>query len=115
MKMYRATAEERRKYRTRASLKGTERCRLSVFRSERHIYVQAIDDQKGVTLASASSLEKICPTKGNRHGAQWVGDQIAQRLLACGISKVVFDRGSYRFHGRVKELADAARSKGLDF
>ncbi len=95
------------------------RPRLSVFRSGRHIYVQIIDDRKGVTLAAASSLEKDArgrlKTGADVAAAGEVGKMIAERALKAGIKEVVFDRGGYRFHGRVKALAEAARSGGLSF
>lgn len=112
---------ERRKRRTRASLakKSGGRVRLSVFRSSKHIYVQLIDDAQGKTLASASTLE--ADLKGNLKtgadvaAATAVGKLIAERALKAGITEVVFDRGGYIYHGRVKALADAAREGGLSF
>ena len=93
--------------------------RLSVFRSNSHIYAQVIDDAKGVTLAAASSVDKDVrgKIKSGRdvEAAGEVGKLIAERALAAGIKDVVFDRGGYRYHGRVKALADAARSGGLAF
>lgn len=90
--------------------------RLSVFRSERHIYAQIIDDIKGVTLCTASSLEKAFSGKGsNVEAAGVVGKTIAERAVKAGIKEVVFDRGGYKYHGRVKALADSARSSGLEF
>lgn len=91
--------------------------RLSVFRSERHIYAQIIDDTKGVTLCSASSLEKGSRLdKGsNVEAAEKIGKLVAERAKEKGISKVVFDRGGYQYHGRVKALADGARANGLEF
>ncbi len=100
--------------------KGTEeRPRLVVFRSNRYIYVQAVDDTKGHTIASASTLEKdlresLTSTK-NIEAAKKVGELIAKRLLERNITKVVFDRNGYKYHGRVKALADAAREAGLKF
>jgi large subunit ribosomal protein L18 len=93
------------------------RLRLSVFRSSQHIYAQVIDDAKGITIAAASSLEKDQRgTSGaNVAAAQAVGKLIAERASAAGITEVVFDRGSYLYHGRVKALADAAREGGLQF
>jgi len=97
----------------------TERPRLSVYRSLDHIYAQVIDDRSGRTVASASSVDK--ETKkglkggGNIASAKAVGKIIAERAKAAGISKVVFDRGGYKYHGRVKALADAAREAGLQF
>jgi large subunit ribosomal protein L18 len=110
---------ERRTQRNRSRLKkaaGAERLRLSVFRSSKNISAQLIDDAKGVTIASASSLEEAVKAKGsNKEGAAAVGKLIAERAIKAGQKKVVFDRGRYVFHGRVKALADAAREGGLDF
>jgi large subunit ribosomal protein L18 len=95
------------------------RARLSVFRSSKHIYAQVIDDGKGVTLAAASSLEKemrgASKTGANVDAAKAVGKLLAQRALEKGVKDVVFDRGGYLYHGRVKALADAAREGGLNF
>ena len=106
--------------RVRTRVTGTtERPRLSVYRSLDHIYAQVIDDRSGRTVASASSVDK--ETKkglkggGNIASAKAVGKIIAERAKAAGISKVVFDRGGYKYHGRVKALADAAREAGLQF
>jgi large subunit ribosomal protein L18 len=105
--------------RIREKLSGTpERPRLNVYRSLNHIYTQLIDDTNGVTLASASSFGKKAdetPYGGNIAAAQEVGKLIAQRAQEKGIKKVVFDRGGYLYHGRVKALAEAAREAGLDF
>src|SRR6204780_5106981 len=104
--------------RTRLKLKGSqERPRLAVFRSLKHIYAQVIDDKQGKTLAAASSGEKNSTIKsgGNLAGAKEIGKLIAERAKTKGISKVVFDRGGYLYHGRVKALADAAREAGLEF
>jgi large subunit ribosomal protein L18 len=114
---------QRIKYRIRKRVRGTaERPRLSVFRSVSHIYVQVIDDLAGSTLASASSVEPTVKAKlgdgasaGNVKGASVVGETIAERLKAKGISKVVFDRNGFLYHGRVKEVAEAARKAGLEF
>jgi large subunit ribosomal protein L18 len=110
---------ERRTQRNRSRLKkaaGVARLRLSVFRSSKNISAQLIDDAKGVTVASASSLEEAVKAKGsNKEGAAAVGKLIAERALKAGKKTVVFDRGRYLFHGRVKALADAARAGGLDF
>jgi large subunit ribosomal protein L18 len=114
---------QRIKYRIRKRVRGTaERPRLSVFRSVTHIYVQVIDDLAGQTLASASSVEAAVKAKltdgasaGNVKGAAVVGETIAERLKAKGISKVVFDRNGFLYHGRVKEVAEAARKAGLEF
>lgn len=90
--------------------------RLSVFRSERNIYAQIIDDTKGVTLCSASTLEKEFEGKGgNVEAAGKIGKTIAERAIKAGITTVVFDRGGCKYHGRVKSLADAARANGLEF
>ena len=108
---------KRRHRRVRGKISGTpERPRLNVFRSEKHIYAQVIDDAKGHTLCSASSLEKEFEGRGsNKEAARIVGKIVAERALAKGISTVVFDRGGYIYHGRVKELAEAAREGGLVF
>ena len=107
----------RRHQRVRGKVSGTaERPRLSVFRSENNIYAQIIDDVNGVTLASASSLDKaIEGYGGNVTAASAVGKLIAERALAKGIENVVFDRGGYLYHGRVKALAEGAREGGLKF
>jgi len=103
--------------RIRERLRGTsERPRLAVYRSLAHIYVQVIDDRKGVTLVSASSHEKSASVNGgNVAGAKEVGKLIAQRATEKGIKRVVFDRGGYLYHGRVKALAESAREAGLEF
>jgi len=104
--------------RIRESLSGSaERPRLAVFRSVKHIYVQLIDDHKGRTLISASSNEKAGAVKsgGNVAGAKEIGKLIADRAKEAGIKRVVFDRGGYLYHGRVKALAEAARAGGLEF
>ncbi len=112
---------ERRKTRTRYRLRrfGAGRPRLSVHRSGRHIYAQVIDDAAGKTLAAASTLDKDVKgaVKGgaDKAAAAEVGKVLAQRAVAAGIKAVVFDRGGYRYHGRVKALADAAREGGLSF
>ncbi|HVZ68129.1 MAG TPA: 50S ribosomal protein L18 [Rhizomicrobium sp.] len=110
---------KRRKQRTRYSIsrKAVGRPRLSVFRSGKHIYAQVIDDAAGTTLAAASTNEKEGkPAKTyNVEAAGTVGRKIAERALAKGVKQVVFDRGGYIYHGRVKALADAAREAGLDF
>ena len=108
----------RRHRRVRKKVRGTaERPRLAVFRSSRHISVQLIDDGEGVTLASASTLESAlrAASGGNVAAARTVGALIAQRAADIGITAAVFDRGGYKYHGRVAELADAAREAGLDF
>jgi large subunit ribosomal protein L18 len=103
--------------RIRDRMRGTEeKPRLAVYRSLSHIYAQVIDDRKGVTLVSASSNEKAAKTNGgNVAGAKEIGRTVAERAKAKGITKVVFDRGGYLYHGRVKALADAAREAGLEF
>ncbi len=111
----------RRAQRTRTRLKKVagERLRLSVFRSSKNISAQLIDDKKGVTVAAASSLEEAIKKSGAKGsaktGAAAVGKLLAERALAKGQKRVLFDRGRYLFHGRVKALADAAREGGLDF
>ena len=111
----------RRKARVRRALKATAngRPRLSVFRSSKQIYVQVIDDAAGRTLAAASSLDKdlkaSLKTGADKAAAEAVGKLVAERAKAAGVTKVVFDRSGYIFHGRVKALADAAREGGLDF
>ena len=107
----------KRHRRVRAKVSGTpETPRLNVFRSEANIYAQIIDDTKGVTLVSASSLDKaIEGYGGNKTAAEAVGKLVAERALAKGIETVVFDRGGYLYHGRVKALADGAREGGLKF
>ncbi len=101
--------------RVRKNVRGiADRPRLAVFRSSNHIYAQVIDDERGHTLASATSLElKSGDTKTVVSKA--VGELVAKQALAVGVTKVVFDRGGYKYHGRVKALADAARSEGLSF
>lgn len=123
------TAPQRRQYRTRNKIRRVNidrvanretRPRLSVHRSGRQIYAQVIDDIKGVTLAAASSLEADMKEKLKKGGAdvsaaQEVGKMVAERAKKAGVEKVVFDRGSYLYHGRVKALADGARAGGLKF
>jgi large subunit ribosomal protein L18 len=114
---------QRIKYRIRKRMRGTAtQPRLSVFRSVSHIYVQVIDDLAGQTLAAASSVEPAVKAKmtdgasaGNNKGAGVVGEAIAERLKAKGITKVVFDRNGFLYHGRVREVAEAARKAGLEF
>ena len=103
--------------RVRGKISGTAECpRLNVFRSTKNIYAQIIDDVKGVTLVAASSLYKeFNGNGGNKEAARKVGEMIAKRAAEKGISQVVFDRGGYIFHGRVKELAEGAREGGLKF
>ena len=111
----RRTGKVRRNVRRAAG----DRARLSVFRSSKHIYAQVIDDVKGETVASASSLEKdmrgSLKTGANIEAAKAVGKRVAERASAKGVKDVVFDRGGYLYHGRVKALADAAREGGLNF
>ena len=97
---------------------ATGRARLSVHRSSKHIYAQVIDDAKGVTLAAASTVEKVDgarPKGSDKEAAAKVGQLIAERAKAAGVGDVVFDRGGYIYHGRIKALADAAREAGLNF
>ena len=102
--------------RIRRRVKGTEqRPRLAVFRSVKHIYAQVIDDSQGHTIVAASSNEKSAANGGNLAGAKAVGKSVAERAKDKGIKAVVFDRGGYLYHGRVKALADAAREAGLEF
>ncbi len=115
---------DRRRQRVRTSIRkrGGERPRLSVHRSGRHIYAQVIDDAAGRTVASASSIDKDVKGPDGKKGvgatvqsAQEVGRRVAERARAAGVTQVVFDRGGFLFHGRVKALADAAREGGLEF
>ena len=110
------TQSQRRAIRTRAKIRGTsQRPRLSVFRSLRHIHAQIIDDASSRTLAASS--DNAMDTKGKKpvEVATLVGSDLAKKALAAGVKEVVFDRGAYRYHGRVKALADAAREGGLTF
>jgi large subunit ribosomal protein L18 len=116
----RTEARSRVRLRVRARVRGAaERPRLAVFKSGRHIYAQVIDDGQGSTLAHASSLDaglrKDGPKGGSRDAATRVGTLVAERAKKAGVTKVVFDRGGYRYHGRVKALAEGARSGGLEF
>ncbi len=112
---------EHRKGRTRLKLRkvGRDLARLSVFRSNKHIYAQVIDDLSGRTVAFASTNEKSLRDEiangGNAESAARIGALIAERSLAAGVDRVIFDRGGYIFHGRVKAMADAARTSGLKF
>jgi large subunit ribosomal protein L18 len=114
-------ATERREGRVRRAVKAAagDRLRLSVFRSSKNIYAQLIDDRKGVTVAAASSLEKDLrgglKTGADTNAAKAVGKLVAERALQKGVKDVIFDRGQYLYHGRVKALADAAREGGLNF
>ena len=110
----------RKHLRVRKKVNGTsERPRLNVFRSLNHIYAQVIDDTKGITLVAASTLDEALKGKftngGNKDAAKAVGTLIAKKALEKGLKTVVFDRGGYLYHGRIKELAEAAREAGLDF
>ena len=112
----RNVARTRRHARVRKSLAGTAgRPRLAIFRSLTHIYAQVIDDATGRTLAQASSLEVKDGSGTKSDLAKAVGTRVAEKAKAAGIEEVIFDRGGYRYHGRVKALADAARSNGLRF
>ena len=114
--------EQRRQVhrRVRARIEGTgERPRLAVFRSARHIYAQVLDDAAGRTLAAASTVDKVLRKQtgngGNLAAAKAVGQAVGDRAKKAGVTRVVFDRGGYKYHGRVKALADAAREAGLEF
>jgi large subunit ribosomal protein L18 len=111
---------ERRHFRVRKKVYGTaERPRLNIYRSEKHIYAQIINDDLGKTLASASSVDKelkgVITCGSNKEAAKAVGTLIAKKAIENGLKCVVFDRGGFIYHGRVKELAEAAREAGLDF
>jgi large subunit ribosomal protein L18 len=110
----------RRRHRVRRFIRGTaDRPRLTVFRSDKHIYAQIIDDASGKTLASASTRDRELRDGvgfgGNRQAAEAIGRAVAERARAAGVTKVCFDRGNFKYHGRVAALADAARSAGLEF
>jgi large subunit ribosomal protein L18 len=108
----------RRQNRTRFKLKKvSDRKRLSVFKSNNHIYAQVINDEKGITLASASSMEKLIRAEKNTNKelAEKIGIEIAKRSIKNGIKDVVFDKGKYKYHGIIKILAEAARAEGLNF
>ena len=120
MKKSKNTIRLKRHWRLRKNINGTaERPRLNVFRSLNNIYAQVIDDVNGVTLVAASSLDKELKdqnvTGGNAEGAKLVGALVAKRAVEKGITTVVFDRGGFQYHGKVKALADAAREAGLNF
>jgi large subunit ribosomal protein L18 len=117
-KLDKNATRKKRHARVRAKLSGTSaRPRLNVFRSNKHIYAQVIDDLNGVTLASASTIEKDLnlESTSNLEAAQKVGELVAKRALEKGVEAVVFDRGGYLYHGRIQALADAARENGLQF
>ncbi len=119
-KASRSAAREKRHYRLRNKISGTaQRPRLAVFRSDKHMYAQIIDDVQGHTLVSASTVEKEAKEKldktSNIAAAQFVGELIGRRAVEQGITEVVFDRGGYIYHGKVKALAEAAREAGLQF
>ncbi|MFZ4732828.1 MAG: 50S ribosomal protein L18 [Pirellulales bacterium] len=110
----------RRRYRVRRSIRGTpDRPRLVVFRTDKHIYAQVIDDAGGRTLAAASTVDRQLRAGlafgGNKAAAEAIGRAVAERARAAGVTKVCFDRGEFRYHGRVAALADAARAGGLEF
>ena len=107
----------RRHKRVRRKISGTAECpRLCVFRSSKNIYAQLIDDNKGVTLVSASTLDKVFEGIGsNKNAAREIGKRLAQKAIKKSINKVVFDRSGYLYHGRISELAEGAREEGLQF
>lgn len=119
MKLSKKEMRQRRHSRSRFYLSGTaQKPRLAVFRSIKHIYAQLVNDDSGETLVMASSVEKELRGSvngGNKGGAKQVGQKIAEKAIAKGITCVVFDKGGFKYHGRVKELADGARSAGLKF
>ena len=112
----RKASREKRHLRVRKKVFGTtERPRLSVYRSEKNIYAQIIDDVNAVTVVAASSLDKTIEKGSNKEAAKLVGELVAKRAIEKGITEVVFDRGGYVYHGRIQELAEGARSAGLKF
>lgn len=114
--MAKVQGRDRRKQRIRKKIAGTaERPRLTVFRSAKHMYAQVVDDSKGITVAAACTLVEDAEVANKTEAARKVGDAIAQACLSKGISKVVFDRNGYLYHGRVQAVADAARKAGLNF
>ncbi len=120
MRVKREVARKKRHFRVRKKVTGTpDKPRLNVYRSVKHIYAQIVDDNSGITLASASTVDKELKGKvstgGNIEAAKTVGVLVAKRASDKGIAQVVFDRGGYLYHGRVKALADAAREGGLKF
>ncbi|NIP25572.1 MAG: 50S ribosomal protein L18 [Phycisphaerae bacterium] len=119
-KLAKHLAREQRHHRVRKRVFGTlERPRLNVYRSLHHIYAQVIDDEKGMTLVAASTLDSEVKSQiageNKTEQAKLVGKLVAERALNAGISRVVFDRGGFKYHGRIKALADASREAGLDF
>jgi large subunit ribosomal protein L18 len=111
-----AVTRQRKRYRVRKKVQGTsERPRLSVYRSSKHIYAQMIDDINGVTLAAAGSLKKGGSKGCTVQAATDVGKQLAEAAKAAGLTKAAFDRGHYKYHGRLKALADAVRAGGIQF
>ena len=116
--LQKVASRKRRHHRVRKQVRGTQsRPRLSVFRSTRHVYAQVIDDVNGQTIASASTMEKDVRggSTANVGAAKAVGQRIGERAKAAGITSVVFDRGGFRYHGRVAAVADGAREAGLEF
>ena len=112
----RKASREKRHLRVRKKVFGTtERPRLSVYRSEKNIYAQIIDDVNAVTVVAASSLDKTIEKGSNKEAAKLVGELVAKRAIVKGITEVVFDRGGYVYHGRIQALADGAREAGLKF
>ena len=114
-KRYEMNAGTRRARRVRARVKASGRLRLSVYRSARHIYAQIIDDAKGATLMAASSLDAAVKGGSNCDAARQVGELLAKKSVDAGLREMSFDRGRYPYHGRVKALAEGARSGGLEF
>ncbi|UWD34921.1 50S ribosomal protein L18 [Mycoplasma cottewii] len=116
MKFTKSEARKRRHFRVRQKVSGTAaRPRLNVFKSNTNFYAQIIDDTKGVTLVSASTLKMDLKNKANKEAAQMVAQEIAKKALAANINEVVFDRGGYLYHGKIKAFAEAAREAGLKF
>ena len=115
VKRYENNAAIRRARRVRSKVKASGRLRISIYRSSRNIYAQIIDDSKGETLVSASSLDKGIDNGGGRSGAEAVGTLLAERAVKKKLENLAFDRGSYPYHGRVQALAEAARAAGLKF
>lgn len=112
----RSELRQARHFRLRKRVSGTtDRPRLAVFRSLNHVYAQIIDDSKGHTICAASTMEKSLKSKGNKEGANKIGELVAKRASEKGIKKVVFDRGGYQYHGVIASLAEAARKSGLEF